>query len=146
MPSDWITPRAADRWRDRDGSLVGSVHLSQDASNRADRLGGRARLTAALRLELLRLEAQRAAKKAPELRDATDLAAMGYSVIYGPGSSDRERMNVAGQQLANAVRLEPDLLALTARTDWLLYEIEVLPPERTAPLKARSTRYSPSAP
>ena len=110
----------------------------QDASNRADRLVA-ARLTAALRLELLRLEAQRAAKKAPELRDATDLAAMGYSVIYGPGYSDRERMNVAGEQLANAVRLEPNnVLALTARTDWLLYEIEVLPPEGAAPLKAEA--------
>jgi tetratricopeptide (TPR) repeat protein len=110
----------------------------QDSSNRADRLVA-ARLTAALRLELLRLEAQRALQRPPQSRDATDLAAIGYAVIYGPGYSDRGRMKEAGENLAKALQLDPNnVLAITARADWLMYELEYLPPQERAPLKAEA--------
>lgn len=111
---------------------------AQDGSNSADRLAA-ARLTAALRLELLRLEAQRAQQKAPAERDATDLAAMAYAVIYGPGYSDRARMKEAGEHLQKALQLEPNnVLAMTARADWLMYEIEYLPAPAAAPLRAEA--------
>ena len=111
---------------------------AQDGSNSADRLAA-ARLTAALRLELLRLEAQRAQQKAPAERDATDLAAMAYAVIYGPGYSDPARMKEAGEHLQKALQLEPNnVLAMTARADWLMYEIEYLPAPAAAPLRAEA--------
>ncbi len=111
---------------------------AQDGSNRADRLAS-ARLTAALRLELLRLEAQRAQQKAPAARDATDLAAMAYAEIYGPGYSDRARMKEAGEHLATALQLEPNnVLAMTARADWLMYEIDYLPAPDAAPLRVEA--------
>jgi TolB-like protein len=56
--------------------------LGQDESNRADRIAA-ARLSAAMRLELLRDEARRAEKKQPPDRDATDLGAAAYATLYG---------------------------------------------------------------
>jgi tetratricopeptide (TPR) repeat protein len=98
-----------------------------------------ARLTAALRLELLRLEAERAQKKPAEARDATDLAAMGHAIVYGPGYSDRASMKEAGEHLVRALQLETDnVLAMTTRADWLMYELEYLPAASGAPLKAEA--------
>jgi len=123
------------------GATVWSDEFSfaQNESNVADRLAA-SRLAAVMRLELLRLEAQRAARKPAQARDATDLAAMAYAVIYGPDYSDRGRMKVAGEQLSQALAAEPNnLLALTAYADWLMYELEYLPAEAAEPMKAEAT-------
>lgn len=106
----------------------------QDLSNQADRLAA-GRLSAALRLQLLQLEAQRAMRKPAGDLDATDLAVLAYTVVYGPEYSDRARMREAGERLARALALEPNnLLALTTRADWLMYELDYLTPEAAAPL------------
>ena len=118
----------ASAWSDR-------FAYPQDASNRADRLAA-ARLSAALRLELLQLEARRAERKPPAERDATDLAVIAYIVLYGPDYSDRDRLKNAGEWLATALAKEPNnVLALTTRVDWLISQTEYLAPADAAPLK-----------
>ena len=122
------------------GAPAWSDHFSfsLDEMNRADRLAA-ARLSAALRLELLRLEARRAEAKVPQQRDATDLAAMAFMVIYGPSFPERERMKDAGEYLVRALALAPDhVLALITRVDWLMYEAEYLPSSAAAPLKVEA--------
>ena len=122
------------------GSTVWSDDFSvpQDPASRGDRLVA-SHLAGALRLELLRLEAERASRKPLKERDATDLAAMGYMVIYGPDYSNRQRMQEAGAFLVEALNKEPNnLLAVTAYVDWLAYELEYLSAEAAEPLKTRA--------
>jgi len=112
--------------------------VAQDAASRGDRAAA-SRLAAALRSELLRLEAERARRKPADQRDATDLAAMAYVIIYGPDYANRERMKEAGAFLSSALDKEPgNLLAMTAYVDWLGYELEYLGQEAAAPLRAQA--------
>jgi len=116
--------------------------LAQDASNRADRIAA-ARLSAAMRLELLRDEARRAEKKRTADRDATDLGAAAYVTLYGPGYSDRQRLKDLIAALAVGLTREPNnVLALVTRAELLNYEMDYLSPEEAKKLKTESMSLS----